>query len=261
MAESSYPWAGTILGDCGPYTDDQWSEWWRLTNVDDASKQGVIYVPAGTMLAVNQLGGTSFEMGPGDALVYGRRYNNSTAKGFSVSIPGSGSYYYTAVLRCDWALQTIRFVLLGPDVSDYPSVTQSVGTTWEIEIARIRVTSAPAYTLTDKRVYIGKSPILYRVGGSSTNWNTQGATAYEVISPKMQVGTARIPSGASHVHVFFPLQYDNGLPIVFPSQLTAAEDHHIIVSAITQLEFTIQTHDNTNVTADTDIAWVSIGPQ
>lgn len=152
MAESSLPWAGTTVGDAGPYTDDAWSDMYSKLFQSDRTLQGPIFGLLG-QLAVTNPAGTTFRIASGYAIVDGKVYTNTANVDLAGAVPASGSNFYTIVLRKNFTAQTVRLALLGPDVSAPPAVTQTDGTTWEIAIATAEITDAAAVTITDVRSF------------------------------------------------------------------------------------------------------------
>ncbi|MDM7940133.1 MAG: hypothetical protein QUS07_07315 [Methanothrix sp.] len=153
MAQISYFWGGEVTGDCGPYSDDTFSDFISSLMQSDRTTQSVI---TGSLneLAVTNPGGTVIRVDTGRALVDGKLYENTAVVDFNVAAPGSGTNYYTLVLRKDFAAQTVRLALLGPSSADYPDVTQTDGTLWEVSLAEISITSAGVITITATAVHI-----------------------------------------------------------------------------------------------------------
>lgn len=156
MTEESTFWGGTAIGDHGTYTDDQFSDFMRILFQRDRTSEGV--VPAQlSELAVTNPSGVTIRTSSGYALVDGKLYHNSANIDNDISAPVSGSYYYRIVLRKDFAAQTVRLTVLGPDISAYPALTQNDGSVWEIPLAKIQITSASVITVTNERVYVHPS--------------------------------------------------------------------------------------------------------
>lgn len=154
MPETSYFWGGTTTGDgaLAPYSDDEFSDVWRIQNQSGRGSQGVLFSFDYTNpLAVTNPSGTTIRVAAGYAVVDGKLYRNTANVDNSITAPGAGTNYYTVVLRKSWSAQTVRIALLGPDTGSYPTVTQSDGTTWEVLLAQVSITSGGAITVTDAR--------------------------------------------------------------------------------------------------------------
>lgn len=154
--EVSMYWSGTTVGDAtlAPYDDDEFSDNWSLLHTYDRTTQGVIDTGNSTyssMLACTNPAGTTIRVANGAALVDGKLYKNTANVDFSVTAPGAGTNYYTIVLQKDFVAQTVRLAMLGPDAVAFPTVTQTDGTIWEIEIWQITITNVGAITISDVR--------------------------------------------------------------------------------------------------------------
>jgi len=104
-------------------------------------------------LAVTNPSGLTIRMATGRALVDGKPYTNTSNRDFVLITPNAGKHYYTLVLRKDFSAQTVRAVMLGPDIFAPPVVNQSDGCVWEVSIATIAVSSNEVVTITDTRVF------------------------------------------------------------------------------------------------------------
>lgn len=152
MAETSLPWGGVAVGDAGPYTDDQWTDVWRKLFTRDRTVEGVLpdYL---NELAVTNPAGLTIRVASGGAVVDGKFYNNTANVDFAGAAPGGGSNFYNVVLHKDFAAQTVRLSLLGPNVAAPDAPTQADGVDWEISIATVEITSGSVVTVTDARAY------------------------------------------------------------------------------------------------------------
>ncbi len=188
MAEISLPWGGSITGDAGPYTDDQWSDVWRQLFTRDRTLEGVLPDYLNEFVVTNPAGLT-IRVASGGAVIDGKFYRNTANVDFAGAAPGGGSNFYTVVAHKDFAAQTVRLSLLGPDVVSPPAVTQADGVDWEVAIYTVEITSGSVVTLTDVRVYC--------------HFNTNVSTAMledgAVTTPKLPDGAvtaAKITDGA-----------------------------------------------------------------
>ena len=155
MAQTSWPWGGLITGDAtlAPYSADEWSDIWRKLFQRDRTLEGVLpdYL---NELAVTNPAGVTIRTASGGALVDGTFFDNTANVDQVVVAPGGGSNFYRVVLEKDWALQTVRIALLGPNVAAPDAVTQVDGVTWEISLATVEITSGSVVTVTDDRTYL-----------------------------------------------------------------------------------------------------------
>jgi hypothetical protein len=152
MAESSLPWAGAATGDCGPYSDDQWSDTWRKLFLLDRTTQGVL-LGYGNTLAVT--GATSpVAVNTGAALVDGKFYENTASVNVAIPTPAGATRIDRIVLRKDFAGQTVRITrIAGTEGAGAPAITQTDGTTWDIPLAQASITTGGIITVTDERSF------------------------------------------------------------------------------------------------------------
>lgn len=154
MTETSYPWGGTTVGDAtlAPYSDDVWSDLWRLLFTPAPATQGVI--PYLNNLAVT---GTASPLvvSTGAGMVDGKVYICDGALAVAIPTPAGATRIDRIVLRKDWAAQTVRVtVISGAEGGGAPSLVQIDGTTWDIPLAQASITTGGAITVTDERVYL-----------------------------------------------------------------------------------------------------------
>jgi len=187
MAQYSYYWGGTTVGDAtlAPYDDDEFSDNWALLHTHSRVYQGVIYTATTTyssMLACTNPAGTTIRIANGAALVDGKIFKNTANVDFAVSAPGAGTNYYTVVLQKDFAAQTVRLAMLGPNALAYPTVTQNDGVLWEVAIWRVAITNAGAITITDVRVCIDPLILMFNNSALSATLggDTRGAIANDL---------------------------------------------------------------------------------
>lgn len=155
MTEVSWFWAGTSPGDAtnAPYDDDEFSDVLRKLLQQNRTAQGVIedYENA---LAVSNPAGTDIRVATGAALVDGKFYENDANDDTTLVAPAVSTRIDRVVLRKDWAAQTVRIAILtGIEGGGVPALTQTDGTTWEIPLAQVSITTASAITLTDERTF------------------------------------------------------------------------------------------------------------
>jgi len=185
MVEFSIPWAGTIVGDAGPYSDDDWSDMYRKFFSRDRTTQGVLQDYANE-LEVTSPGALQVEVDTGAAIVDGKFYETDAVVPLAVVAPGAGDQYYTVMLQKNWIganAQTVRVALYGPVVpppaAPLYGATQVDGTIWEIPLATVRVHHDNTTVVTDTRAFAKYSdayPVAGRQGSTTGNtyWGTAG---------------------------------------------------------------------------------------
>ncbi len=154
MTETSWFWGGTSPGDAtdAPYDDDEMSDVFRKLFQENRTSQGVIE-DYESELAVSNPAGNDIRVAPGAALVDGKFYENDANDDTTIATPGVSTRIDRVVLRKSWAAQTVRIAILtGVEGGGVPALTQTDGVTWEIPLAQVSITVAPAITITDERV-------------------------------------------------------------------------------------------------------------
>lgn len=150
MGERSLPWSGTVQGDCGPYSSDEWAELWRYI-IGLASHRANVGVLLGSGnsgvegLKVRATGPVSanIEVAAGAAMVNGTNYINDATAALTIAANGSGNPRIdTVILRKDFSAQTVRLAILQGTAAVTPSppaLTQTPNVLWEIPLADIAV--------------------------------------------------------------------------------------------------------------------------
>jgi hypothetical protein len=149
MAETSYPWAGTIVGDHGRYDHDLVGAF-LLSLIGDAehnTSRGP-FLGWHNELAVNPTAPASMAVvvESGSAFVGNRVYQNTYAIQFDIPANASGfTRYDRVILRRRKPEQTVRAALLvGSPGGGVPALTTIYGIQTEISLAIITVASAAA---------------------------------------------------------------------------------------------------------------------
>lgn len=152
MAETSFPWGGTIIGDHGPYDHAEWqtvdendyrqlapSDLARIFLGSNESAEALLVTPTSPASAFIQING-------GAGAVKGVRYFNTTTAAMLIAANGSANPRIDrVVLRIDYNAQVARLALLQGTPAATPAVpalTQIAGSVWEVGLARIAVASA-----------------------------------------------------------------------------------------------------------------------
>lgn len=181
MAETSRPWTGQILGDAGPYTFDHWAEVWR-TMLQTGSDDGVFDGLLNELEVTGVVSPVSIDTGY--ALNHGTWYGNDAAVTVAIPTPAGATRIDRIVLRKSWAAQTVRITrVAGTEGGGAPSLTQVDGTTWDIPLAQVSITTLAAITVTDDRDFLLRIPgfgtalqvLRTNAGGTALEWSTPDA--------------------------------------------------------------------------------------
>jgi hypothetical protein len=150
--EESRFWGGTTVGDAtlAPYTDDQFTDVFRLLFTKDPITQGIV---PGYLSALAVSGAVSpVSAATGAAIVDGKVYVNQDAKAVIIPTPAVSARYDRIVLRKDFVAQTVRITrIAGVEGAGVPAITQIDGVTWDIKLTQVYITTLGAITLTDER--------------------------------------------------------------------------------------------------------------
>lgn len=169
MAQMSRPWAGTVVGDAGPYTAPNWWDVWQSMGKGNGALVGAgnrgVYARVPGRLEVTYVGPNFLSVAAGAALIDGMFYVNDTAYSVTVTSATAGNVRddllvvrkYFSTLN-----QTARLVLLpgsesaSPGPGTPPALIQDTArlTYWDIPLAQVSITDAGVITLTDLREYI-----------------------------------------------------------------------------------------------------------
>lgn len=159
MAQQSLFWTTGGAGDgASPYTQAQVFDWIRRQFVNDPTTQGVApdYPKSGAKELAATAAGTTVTIAPGAAVCYGSPYESTASEPFIIATPTIGTTGHRVVLRADWTARTVRLALKSSSngVAALPALTQSAGTTWEIPLWSIQITTGGVVTLTDERGFL-----------------------------------------------------------------------------------------------------------
>ncbi len=153
MAETSFYWGGTTIGDAtdSPYDNDEFSDIWRKLFQRDRTTQGPIESYENE-LAVSNPAGLTIRVPSGAALVDGKFYENDANIDTVLVAPVTLTRVDRVVLRKSWGAQTVRvFIIAGTEGAGVPALIQNDGVTWDVPLAQVSITTGSAVTLTDER--------------------------------------------------------------------------------------------------------------
>lgn len=210
MTESSFLWTtnGTGDGDAGGYTQVDTSLMMQII----AACCGHEGVAPGfwNELACAAGGANTVNVATGGALVDGKPYANNAPVAVNVpSAVGAGNTRIDRiVLRANWAAQTVRITrLAGVDAASpvAPTITQTSGTTYDVQLCRVLVDTSGAVTVTDERAWaaVGTSGIAdeavtgAKLGpGAVTGGRIASGTVSTINLVDLSITEAKIGAGA-----------------------------------------------------------------
>lgn len=251
-------------------------------------------------LACTGAGANTVAVATGGAMVDGIAYLNDASQNVNIpsAVGGGNTRIDRIVLRADWAGFNVSVHrIAGTDAGSptAPAITQTPGTTYDIQLCQVLVNTAGAVTVTDERVWAAgnansllagavtagkiatggvsataqlandivddtkvgnRVPQFYRrQGGSATVWSTQGTTDYTPTTVRMQGGARVVASTAT---VTFPVAFSQA-PLVLATSVQARTFAAVTAVSATQCTLSLWKDDGTQVT---DVVyWLAIGPE
>lgn len=165
MAQLSFPWPDTTdpgpqIGDGRPYTSAEWDQYFEAVFTAMGGAAEGVLPRVWNQLAVTAPGANQIDVDTGMGFVKGKFYPSNAVENLAPPSAGAGSTRKDSViLRCDWTggvgeQYTVRVAIKQGDVTNYPTMTQTDNTVWEIELYRYIINDSGAISdLTDVRVY------------------------------------------------------------------------------------------------------------
>jgi hypothetical protein len=272
MAETSGYWSTSAAGTGHQVTN--------YTQAIEATANAVLAACSGfqgvapgylNALACAAAGANTVSVNTGGGVVDGHWYNNSASVNVTVpsAVGGGNTRIDRIVLRCTWAsYETVITRIAGTDAASptAPAITQTSGTTYDIQLCQALVDTAGTVTVTDERVWASRG-LISRQGGGATNWSTPGTTNYTVSNTITQCGviSVTIADGASSgfTTITFPRAFAYE-PIVVATQQSGAGGSSnttwITVTTATTTAANLTVYRSTTTGGITSyIGWLAIG--
>jgi hypothetical protein len=167
---------------------------------------------------------------------------------------------YSGYIALRWATPATASILY------VTTLTQTAGTTYDIPLASVTVTSNVVTYLEDARFFVQGSigpnvPRLYRrQGGDATAWATSGTNDYiPSLHPRMQAGSIYVTAYGA-VEVTFPVAF-SATPIVMVEPVSGGDcDVRVYNVAADKMTIT-QSSFETGAALAGDVHWLAIGPK
>lgn len=193
MTQKSFFWAGVSIGDAQLNTDDIFTDVFGMLLVYDRRYEGIVdtaLVGYTGGLIVNG-GAGSVTVQTGAAVVDGKPFTSDAAEVVAIPTPAASTRIDRIVLRKDFALQTVRITrIAGTEGTGLPpDGVQIDGTTWDIKLAQVSITTAGVIVVTYEGRVIrtplgpGYQAATLATGDSahtSGAWNSLGASGVKV---------------------------------------------------------------------------------
>lgn len=98
---------------------------------------------------------TPVSINTGAGLCYGIPYWNTASVTVAIATPAVSTRVDRIVLRADWTAKTVRITrIAGTEGAGTPAMTQSAGTTWDVPLATVSITTGGVITVTDAREWL-----------------------------------------------------------------------------------------------------------
>jgi hypothetical protein len=300
MAERSILWTTGAGGDgASTYTQDDLVGWLRRTFSPNSANQGPLRAYLNEMLVSSGAGNVS--VATGGASVYGFPYENTSAVVVAIPTPASNTRIDRIVLRASWAAKTVRITrIAGTEGAAAPAIVQTPGTTYDVPLAQVSITTGGVITVTDQREFLqggfalnganlinssvgfnalvngavsgikigAQVPIVtQRVGGSGTDWGSPGNTLQAVNSNvDIQAGafTYNAPVGVSSAGVkSFAHAFATGGPVLVATIAPGVATYDVGVTIVSAGNgtFELAVINNSGATRLVAIHWIAIGPR
>lgn len=147
MTERSLFWDGTSVGDATVAPYDAATEYAQTVNAFFRGNSGAVAFGIANSLACT-VSGANIRVGTGQGFVYGTWYENTANVDVAIPTPGGATRNDLIVLRKSWAAQTVRIArVAGVEGGGIPGAAATVGTTYELILAVVSVTTAGVITI------------------------------------------------------------------------------------------------------------------
>lgn len=166
MTENSRPWDGTTVGDAtiAPYdAGTEWAEVHRALSPASertANKGGVIVGATGfNDYTTTSTGVNNARVQTGIGFVQGTWHRSDANVDLVIPTPAVSTRVDRIVLRKSWAGQTVRITrVAGTEGAGTPALTQTFGTTWDVPLYLVSITTGGTITFTDQRESLSGTP-------------------------------------------------------------------------------------------------------
>jgi len=270
MAEQSMFWTTGVAGDgLNKYDFNRWIDLWRSLLIGNYLSSygwgGVVPNPvANNHLEVSGVA-TPLAIEKGWANVYGFPYQLTADTTLAVPTPAIGTTGKCVVLRSTWLTREVRITLLtsADGTAAIPAIVQTPGTTYDIKLADLTVTTLGVISVTDQRRFLGFASNFHRlhqngdindnlgVAGGSTGIPIRATTFFQTGVKNWTGGSAT--SGS--VTVTFPEVYST-IPVVFVTPLSASD---VKVRAVPTASNFALSWTATAAKTTIDFMWIALG--
>lgn len=176
MTERSRFWDGTTTGDATDAPYDAGTEFARVLRAllpngeRSANKGGVVFDANGyNDYNATTPGANTARIASGLGWVQGSWHESDANVDFSIPTPSVSTRVDRIVLRKSWSAQTVRLTrIAGTEGSGAPAMTQVFGTTWDVPLWNVSITTGGTITFSNQREYVFGPRTTSNVLGSDT---------------------------------------------------------------------------------------------
>lgn len=163
MTERSRPWDGTATGDATDSPYDAGTEWARMFRAlafgseTTADKGGPVMGAVGfNDYAATTPSANVARIATGIGWNQGTWHESDATVDFAIPTPAASTRVDRIVLRKGWVAQTVRLTrIAGVEGAGAPAMTQVFGTTWDVPLWRVSITTGGVITFIDDRHSVG----------------------------------------------------------------------------------------------------------
>lgn len=156
MTERSRFWDGLATGDATEAPYDAPTEFaavmMAMTQAAAITNKGGVWLDDTNDFSISSTGANNQRIATGRAQVYGSWYESDANVDVTIPTPAASTRVDRIVLRKSWSAQTVRVTrIAGTEGAGVPAMTQSAGTTWDVPLYSVSITTGGAMTVTDNR--------------------------------------------------------------------------------------------------------------
>lgn len=210
MTETSRFWDGIATGDATTAPYDGPTEFATVMSAiafcDAMTDKGGVWLDGLNDLSCSSPGANTQRIANGKGMVYGGWYSNDSNVDVTIATPSGSTRVDRIVLRKSWAAQTIRVTrIAGVEGAGAPSLVQTIGTTWDVPLHQVSITTGGVMTVIDQRTFIhglAGAGALLSSGGVLTMPSQPAVLAYPAASATNQTGNGAIVTVPFTTEVF-----------------------------------------------------------
>lgn len=239
MAERSQFWSTGTTGDgTTTISEAQTIEFFRdviapYSGSGPSVTQGVLHNVMGR-LAVSGVA-SPISVAAGAALVEGFYYKNDASLNVTVPTPVGATRIDLIVLRADHSARTVRITRIeGTPGAGAPSMTQVAGTTWDVPLAQVTITTGGNITLVDQRFFCHFATM---VSGGMLDSDVADGTTLELSGTNVRIKDNGVSNAKLRDSAALSVIGRSANSSGDPADIAASSDGHVLRRSGTSLGF------------------------